>query len=137
MAQFSHADFGGMSQWSPGMSMVGDMVNTQLKAKPLCSDIAAHLASSSAAGGTRSAADEVSYRSMSELTDWWPAGLGRPGGGCSERSSIRGFPGHTPVGDRRPGRYLGYDSGAGDQRILTLYDASVPCRPRLDPNGSL
>jgi hypothetical protein len=33
MAQFSHADFGGMSQWSPGMSMVGDMFNTQLKAK--------------------------------------------------------------------------------------------------------
>ena len=33
MAQFSHADFGGMSQWSPGMSMVGEMFNTQLKAK--------------------------------------------------------------------------------------------------------
>jgi hypothetical protein len=45
MAQFSHADFGGMSQWSPGMSMVGEMFNTQLKAKldALCSDIAAHL----------------------------------------------------------------------------------------------
>jgi hypothetical protein len=45
MAQFSHVDFGGMSQWSPGMSMVGDMFNTQLKAKldALCSDIAAHL----------------------------------------------------------------------------------------------
>jgi hypothetical protein len=28
MAQFSHADFGGMSQWSPGMSMVGDMFNS-------------------------------------------------------------------------------------------------------------
>jgi CelD/BcsL family acetyltransferase involved in cellulose biosynthesis len=40
MAQFSHVDFGGMSQWSPGMSMVGDMFNTQLKAKldALCSD---------------------------------------------------------------------------------------------------
>ena len=25
MAQFSHADFGGMSQWSPGMTMVGDV----------------------------------------------------------------------------------------------------------------
>jgi hypothetical protein len=45
MAQFSHADFGGMSQWSPGMSMVGDMFNTQLKPKldALCTDIAAHL----------------------------------------------------------------------------------------------
>jgi hypothetical protein len=26
MAQFSHSDFGGMSQWSPGMTMVGDIV---------------------------------------------------------------------------------------------------------------
>jgi hypothetical protein len=33
MAQFSHADFGRMSQWSPGMSMVGDMFNAQLKGK--------------------------------------------------------------------------------------------------------
>jgi hypothetical protein len=81
MAQFSHADFGGMSQWSPGMSMVGEMFNTQLKAKldALCSDIAAHLDASPAAGGTRSAVDEVSYRSMSGSADWWPAGLGRPG----------------------------------------------------------
>jgi hypothetical protein len=80
MAQFSHADFGGMSQWSPGMSMVGDMFNTQLKAKldALCSDIGAHLDSSAAADATRSAAD-VSYRSMSGSADWWPAGLGRPG----------------------------------------------------------
>ena len=57
MAQFSHADFGGMSQWSPGMSMVGDMFNIQLKAKldALCSDITAHLDSSEKAGGGRAA----------------------------------------------------------------------------------
>ena len=62
MAQFSHADFGGMSQWSPGMSMVGDMFNTQLKSKldALCSDLAAYLDSSEAGvslplRGTRSA----------------------------------------------------------------------------------
>lgn len=53
MVQFSHADFGGMSQWSPGMSMVGDMFNTQLKSKleALCTDIAAHLDISRAASG--------------------------------------------------------------------------------------
>jgi hypothetical protein len=81
MAQFSHADFGGMSQWSPGMSMVGDMFNTQLKAKldALCTDIAAHLTSSETVGGARTAADEVSYRSMKGSADWWPSGLGRPG----------------------------------------------------------
>lgn len=81
MAQFSHADFGGMSQWSPGMSMVGDMFNVELKAKldALCTDIAAHLGAAGAADGTRSATEEVSYRSMSGSADWWPAGLGRPG----------------------------------------------------------
>jgi hypothetical protein len=81
MAQFSHSEFGGMSQWSPGMSMVGDMFNTQLKAKldALCSDIAAHLDSPEIAGGTRAGGDGVSYRSTERSVDWWPAGLGRPG----------------------------------------------------------
>src|SRR5258708_22678763 len=80
MAQFSHADFGGMSQWSPGMSMVGDMFNTRLKSKldALCTDIAASMEASTD-GGVRSAVDEVSYRSMSSSSDWWPSGLGRPG----------------------------------------------------------
>jgi hypothetical protein len=81
MAQFSHADFGGMSQWSPGMSMVGDMFNTQLKAKldALCTDIAAHLDASGTVGGARAAGEEVSYRSQTRSEDWWPAGLGSPG----------------------------------------------------------
>jgi hypothetical protein len=79
MAQFSHADFGGMSQWSPGMSMVGDMFNAQLKSKldALCTDIAAHLEASD--GGIRSSSNEVSYRSMGDSKEWWPSGLGRPG----------------------------------------------------------
>jgi hypothetical protein len=80
MAQFSHADFGGMSQWSPGMSMVGDMFNTQLKSKldALCTDIAVHLnALDVTGGGVRP--DQVSYRSMPGASDWWPSGLGRPG----------------------------------------------------------
>ena len=81
MAQFSHADFGGMSQWSPCMSMVGDMFNTQLKAKldALCTDIAAHLDASETADRARSEGDEVSYRSQTRTEDWWPAGFGRPG----------------------------------------------------------
>src|ERR1700722_14996051 len=80
MAQFSHADFGGMSQWSPGMSMVGDMFNTQLKAKldALCNDISAHLDSAEIAGGTR-AGGGVSYRATERFVDWGAAGLGRPG----------------------------------------------------------
>jgi hypothetical protein len=81
MAQFSHADFGGLSQWSPGMSMVGDMFNTQLKAKldALCSDIIEYLESSSSSGGPQTDAHEVSYRSKSGAPDWWPPGMGTPG----------------------------------------------------------
>ena len=48
MAQFSHPDFGGMSQWSPGMTMVGDMFNNGLKSKldVVCTELAAYVAQS-------------------------------------------------------------------------------------------
>jgi hypothetical protein len=114
MAQFSHADFGGMSQWSPGMSMVGDMFNTQLKAKldALCSDIAAHLDSSEMAGA-RAAGDEVSYRSTGRSADWWPAGLGRPGAvGAQNDLRYAVFPDtHRLVIDDR-GAITIYDTGS-------------------------
>jgi hypothetical protein len=115
MAQFSHADFGGMSQWSPGMSMVGDMFNTQLKAKldALCSDIAAHLDVSPAAGSTRSAADEVSYRSMRGSADWWPAGLGRPGAvGAQNDLRYAVFPGARRLVIDDQGAITVYDTGS-------------------------
>jgi hypothetical protein len=94
MAQFSHADFGGMSQWSPGMSMVGDMFNTQLKAKldALCSDIATHLDTSETAGGSRAAGEEVSYRSPTDRTILVAGRIGEAGRGrCAKRSPIRRF----------------------------------------------
>ena len=86
MAQFSHADFGGMSQWSPGMSMVADMFKKPLSAKldALCCDLAAPLEASQAPDGLRSGGGEVSFRSMAESSDWWPEGLGRPGAAGSQ-----------------------------------------------------
>jgi hypothetical protein len=102
MAQFSHADFGGMSQWSPGMSMVGDMFNTQLKSKldALCTDIATSMdASEVAGGGVRSAADGVSYRSMSSSSDWWPSGLGRRRR-SAKQPPLRSLPRDPSVGPR-------------------------------------
>src|SRR5258707_4737626 len=81
MAQFSHADFGGMSQWSPGMTMVGDMFNKELKAKlgAICDEIASHLANAQSDPGNDDGRDgEVSYRSTSRSDQWWPAGLGAP-----------------------------------------------------------
>ena len=63
-----------------GVSIVGDMFNTQLKSKldALCADIAAHLDASEAASGTSSRPDEVSYRSEAGSPGWRPSGLGRP-----------------------------------------------------------
>lgn len=45
MAHFSHADFGGTSQWSSGMTMVGDMFNDSLKAKlnAIAGELSRHL----------------------------------------------------------------------------------------------
>src|SRR6202035_4427679 len=81
VAQFSHSDFGGMSQWSPGMSMVGDMFNNSLKSKldAVCTELAAYVAETpSNRGGIGREDTIVSYRSAKQSSDWWPAGLGTP-----------------------------------------------------------
>src|ERR1700709_1806448 len=72
MAQFSHPDFGGMSQWSTGMTMVGDMFNDGLKAKlnALCTDVSAYLAESGTADKGNAPDDtRVSYRSPGPRDD--------------------------------------------------------------------
>jgi hypothetical protein len=79
MAQFSHPDFGGMSQWSPGMTMVGDMFNSAMKSKldAVCTELAAYVAETPSLdrdSGRESGA--VSYRSLNQSSDWWPANLG-------------------------------------------------------------
>lgn len=81
MAQFSHPDFGGMCQWSRGMTMVGDMFNEGLKSKldAVCSELALYVAEtkSTAWGRTREAV-ETSYRSTKQRSNWWPGHLGTP-----------------------------------------------------------
>jgi hypothetical protein len=128
MAQFSHADFGGMSQWSPGMSMVGDMFNKPLNAKldALCSDLAAHLEASPAIDGTRSDVDEVSFRTMSGPADWWPAGLGKPGAvGSQNDLRYAVFP---------DARRLVIDDHGSISVHDTLTGPTVPPRPALFQN---
>jgi len=82
MAQFSHPEFGGMSQWSPGMTMVGDMFNNQLKSKldAVCSELARYATETTVDGprDDRDTATEVSYRKASQGSSWWPGGLGTP-----------------------------------------------------------
>ena len=80
MAQFSHPEFGGMSQWSPGMSMVGDMFNNSLKSKldAVCAELAAYVAHAPSTDQDRGhEGSEVSYHSSRRRSDWWPTDLER------------------------------------------------------------
>src|ERR1700694_5343776 len=77
MAQFSHPEFGGMSQWSPGMTMVGDRFNNSLKSKldAVCTELAGYAAENERRHYSEDSG--VSYRA-SQKSNWWPAGLGTP-----------------------------------------------------------
>ena len=104
MAQFSHADFGGMSQWSPGMSMVGEIFNTQLKATHL----QRHRGPSGHFGkrGRRGSERQLSFTDPDgELVAVRIGEAGR--GRCAERYPICGFSQAPAAGDRRSGHRLG------------------------------
>ncbi len=132
MAQFSHADFGGMSQWSPGMAMVGDMFNDALKTKlgAICSDLAAHLSETSSSQQAQPSAD-VSYRSEPARSDWWPADLGKPGAvGSQNDLRYAVFPdtrrlaiddnGRTEIYDTADHRIFGVAQAQSSDRTLTF-----------------
>jgi hypothetical protein len=95
----------------------GHMFNAQLKDKldRLCTDIATHLGSADACGGSRPAADKVSYRSSSRPADWWPAGLGRP----------------SAVGGQNELRYAVFPDAArlviDDHGAISTYDTGHHC----------
>ena len=101
MAQFSHADFGGMSQWSPGMTMVGDMFNNSVKAKldAICTELAAYISQTPAIHGERGGEEgNVSYRSPSGASDWWPTNLGTPSAvGAQNHLRYAVFPGRLAI----------------------------------------
>ena len=122
MAQFSHSEFGGMSQWSSGMTMVGDMFNNSLKSKldAVCTELAAYVVAEtpSASRGRNREALEASYRS--KHSDWWPAGLGTPsavGGQNDLRYAV--FPHRLVINDN--GRVEIYDTGS--HRIFGIAQA--------------
>jgi hypothetical protein len=66
-AQFNHPELGGMGQWMPGMVMIGQMNNPDLKAKvdALCHEIA-KLVQSEAVTTVRA------------TRPWWPMQWGKP-----------------------------------------------------------
>jgi hypothetical protein len=115
MAQFSHPDFGGMSQWSSGMTMVGDMFNSELKAKldAICTELASYLAKSGPSQNREYDGDtDVSYRSNATTSDWWPAGLGIPGSvGAQNDLRYAVFPGTRKLAIKDGHHIDVYDTG--------------------------
>ncbi|MEN3953219.1 hypothetical protein [Iodidimonas sp. SYSU 1G8] len=124
MAQFSHPDFGGMAQWSSGMTMVGDMFNDRMKAtlNALASDLVDYLRDAPAPEGASKGNDDVSYRSSRSPSDWWPDGLGSPASSGSQnhmRYAI--FPNSSRLVIDDGGRVTVYDTG--DHRISGISQA--------------
>jgi hypothetical protein len=113
MAQFSHAEFGGMSQWSPGMTMVGDMFNNKLKAKldAVCTELATYVAETPSPEWGRVRGDgEVSYRGTKQSSNWWPANLGTPSAvGAQNDLRYAVFPRRLAINDG--GHVEIYDTG--------------------------
>jgi hypothetical protein len=125
MAQFSHSDFGGMSQWSPGMTMVGEMFNNSLKAKldALCTELATYVAETpSTDRGRGREGDDVSYRSSRQASDWWPGNLGTPSAvGAQNELQYAVFPGTRRLAIKDGGHVEIYDTG--NHRIFGVAQA--------------
>jgi hypothetical protein len=114
MAQFSHPDFGGMSQWSPGMSMVGEMFNTSLKSKlhAVCTELAAYVAQTASTDQGNRDDPEVSYRAARQGSDWWPANLGTPSAvGAQNDLQYAVFPGTRRLAIKDGEHIEIYDTG--------------------------
>jgi hypothetical protein len=127
MAQFSHSDFGGMSQWSPGMTMVGEMFNNSLKAKldALCTELATYVAETpSTDRGRGREGGDVSYRSSRQASDWWPGNLGTPSAvGAQNDLQYAVFPGTRRLAIKDGGHVEIYDTG--NHRIFGVAQAKA------------
>lgn len=102
-AQFGHPEFGGMGQWMPGMLMIGDMFNGQLKGRvdALFGEVSRRLAefyvppvqgtpageAARAAGGAPPAPQaSFSYGYASPAQSWYPPELGAPAASGSQNN---------------------------------------------------
>lgn len=112
MAQLSHAEFGGMAQWSPGMTMVGDMFNDRMKATldSLASDLASQVREEPQASREDR---EVSYRSAPEPSAaWWPTSFGTPSStGAQNDLRYAVFPEKHRLAIKDGGKLSVYDTG--------------------------
>ncbi|MBS0644682.1 MAG: SHOCT domain-containing protein [Proteobacteria bacterium] len=142
MAQFNHADLGGMGQWSSGgMIMIGDMFNNGLKSRvaALCQDLSAIIGrpgivvpglrssqwqSQGGAGGMQAADNSLPESSLfvsaapaaGSNSMWWPAELGHPAStGAQNAMRYACFPERRRLALEVSGQLSVYDTG--DHRI--------------------
>jgi hypothetical protein len=116
MAQFHHADLGGGGQWlRGGMTMVGDMFNTGLKAKvnALCTELSSLVARGDVfeppAGATSPHGAPASGGSGSGA--WWPAGLAGPSASGGQNDfQYAYFAGPSRLAVKQSGRITVYDT---------------------------
>jgi hypothetical protein len=124
-AQFSHPDLGGMGQWSRGgMTQIGDMFNSDLKAKvaAACQDLAVLAAGEGAGAQHRGEAHQRQVKgaddAMSDMAppsdsnDWWPEALGAPASsGAQNDMRYACFPERHRLAIQRNGQVTVYDTG--------------------------
>jgi hypothetical protein len=125
MAQFSHPDFGGMSQWSPGMTMVGAMFNNSLKSKldAVCTELAAYVNDTPSTDRDHGREEgEVSYQTSRQRSDWWPMNLGTPSAvGAQNDLQYAVFPGTRRLAIKDGEHIEIYDTG--NHRIFGVAQA--------------
>ncbi len=125
-AQFNIPELGGMGQWSRGgMTMVGDMFNTGLKARvdALCSDLSGLIGggsvfaspsqSQSQSGGAAGGSGVSLFVAGSGASgNWWPGDLG-PASSTGAQNDLRYavFPGARRVAIEHGGKVTIYDTG--------------------------
>ena len=118
-AQFNIRELGGMGQWSRGgMTMVGDMFNSGLKAQvdALCSDLAGRMGTTQVYAPSRKAQRAGQAASGGGSGNWWPEGLGRAGSSGSQNDMRYAvFPETRRLAVEQRGRVTVHDTG--DHRI--------------------
>ena len=121
-AQFDHPELGGRGQWMPGMVMIGQMFDTQLRSR-----VNALFESLSAEPWQRAYVAPAGDSSLSDSREepaqsWYPADLGRPGAtGSQGQVRYAYFPSASRlVVELRGGRTI-YDTA--DHRITGVSQA--------------
>ena len=109
LAQFAHREFGGMGQWMPGMTMIGDMFNQSLKSRvtALFNDLSQELRS----GKTAPSLVKVDAGSGGSKRHWWPEEFGTPSAvGGQNEVRYAYFPHIDRLILDREGHYTVYDT---------------------------